>query len=665
MKETLKIFGFNLFLVSFILVVFDSFNILNISSVLNTNYLFFAGCLFGTISYLIYSENEKRFDNFIKYLFLFNIVVLTSHQFFNFLNSYLTKFVFFTISFGFITFYTEKNRIETGLRDEKIKEIKFEERRKNDFSSRFSNINNIPVLGSSIRWIYSLGFLYFFALVGTILFGLLLRIWNLGGLYPHVDEFYNLVSAKRFALDGYFMTYDQGSLLSYLLGFMIKLGLTELVYLRIITVIFGVLNIFLIFLLAKKISKSVGIISAILFSILPLAIGISRFIRYYEIYLSFILIFMLVLIKSLKDRNNKKFLLLLLGLPILYYIMMGRIELLILLYLLGISFYFIFGHENLFRLNKIKLYIIFGSFLILCTYLIYRVLWLYKDIIFQPNYLFVLFDPSNSCWWRVSWFTCTPSNIFLILFIFLVPIFFLNKNKILEISYIWFSLLIVLLTFFVNFSFAPRYMYYFIVFYVMIFAYGISLFFKVFYTKIKFCKIFYIILIIIFIISIFSPLNAINGVNLDDTERFSISSLGHLKLNLLFDFIDNRGFNGGDVLITDYPYIFLYYYDYDFITDPHKDLLNSVSVDSYTKKINYDYAKNLYNYNETDFDSNTYPWAINIINEKDSGWIIFDKRKVSNFWNDNLSFPYKIGDKVVYDLGDVWVGYLTFRVYKW
>ena len=122
-----------------------------------------------------------------------------------------------------------------------------------------------------------------FFLLGMIILAFLLRVQNVGILYPNVDEYYHLLAAKQIVEGVPFQDVYQRGLLTITLptALMFKLFGTELWAVRLPGVIFNVLALIPLYLLSLKINRPTGIISALLYATSPWVITFSRLVREY------------------------------------------------------------------------------------------------------------------------------------------------------------------------------------------------------------------------------------------------------------------------------------------------------------------------------------------------------------------------------------------------
>ena len=598
-----------------------------------------------------------------------------------------TPFIIATIILGIITLYLYRDRLD-DIEEERNQEQKEEEKRKEEFVVKFSKINKIPLLRNFVKWMYKEGWWYSVGLILIVLMGFGLRIYNLDFLSPVRDEYFHLVGAKRWMLEGDF-NYNRAGFLTYIVGFLFKLNNgTSLFLARFPIVIFGVLSIIAIYFLGKKINKKIGLIASYLLAFSPWAIGMSRYLREYQPYFLFILIFLLFFI-DFKDfdsirKNNKKRILIRLfifALPAIYYFTIEEVYAIIEVYGMLIIFalvYFLFKFVKSEDRKRIvfnrKVYIALLVVLVLISttllILLEKYSWLITiNINKEPRYMEFLFNPI----WNYKnlsphWFSESPFSGTFVVFLIIFSVIFFYKNRYFISYFLVFLSIFIVFSYFVDRYFAPRYIYYIFPFYIVILASSI---FALINMRKQFGKMSYIYLftIAVILISFFSPLPALNGL-LDEQNGTTDpkTELIHRDAFALMDYLKENNFSEKDVLICSTPGIFNYYYDYASITDPDKYPLRRFDY----KKGNllYDdygtFYKYYYSYPPDEMDRMN-----KIIQKYDSGWIIIDIDRNRN-WNEK-GFPlnnYSVGDRNIIYLGEVGECrsfYICrgFDVYRW
>lgn len=124
------------------------------------------------------------------------------------------------------------------------------------------------------------------ALIAILAFGLFLRVYSLGSSPFWIDESISANAAKQVLKTGLPISDSGMSHGAYFLhtsmAFFMLFGETEF-FARIVSVIFGLLTIFLAYKIGKEYSTSTGLISALLFSVFYLEVFFSRQSRYYQL----------------------------------------------------------------------------------------------------------------------------------------------------------------------------------------------------------------------------------------------------------------------------------------------------------------------------------------------------------------------------------------------
>lgn len=144
-------------------------------------------------------------------------------------------------------------------------------------------------------------------IAGLIAFALLLRVFNLGVLYPYADEYSHLLAAKALLQGASLTSVFDRSLLITTVPVVISQRLfgMELWSARLPGAIFNALAIFPLYLLARKINKPVAVLSCLLYATSPWIIGVARTVReyaYYPFYFYWIVYAMVLLLERLPGR---------------------------------------------------------------------------------------------------------------------------------------------------------------------------------------------------------------------------------------------------------------------------------------------------------------------------------------------------------------------------
>lgn len=133
------------------------------------------------------------------------------------------------------------------------------------------------------RWVQREGMWHIIALLGILFFSALSTLLFLGKLSPTGDEYRHLMAAKHFLADGYF-EYNGTYLTTYIIiSLQWLFHTTSLFILRLPFALMGIGSVILFYFIGRTVHRSVGLLSAYLIATLPLAIGLARYIREYEI----------------------------------------------------------------------------------------------------------------------------------------------------------------------------------------------------------------------------------------------------------------------------------------------------------------------------------------------------------------------------------------------
>ena len=143
-------------------------------------------------------------------------------------------------------------------------------------------------------------------LLSVIVLALLLRAFNLGNLYPAVDEYYQLIAAKQILQGAALSSVYQRSLWMVTLPVTIALRLfgNELWVARSVGVLFNVLAIIPLYFLTRKINRRIAVLSSLLYATSPWIITFARVVReyaYYPFYFYWIILAMVVFIEGIPE----------------------------------------------------------------------------------------------------------------------------------------------------------------------------------------------------------------------------------------------------------------------------------------------------------------------------------------------------------------------------
>jgi len=539
--------------------------------------------------------------------------------------------------------------------------------------------------------------------------GLFIRLYRVDFLTPVTDEFYHLLAAKRYMLHGYY-EYNRASFVSLFSGIIFSATQSPSILLaKIPSVIAGTIAIPLIYIWGKKINKVVGVVSATLLTFLPVAVGMSRYIREYIFFFS-ILTTYLIWLDSTMEKLFKKTklkiaylnLFIIFSTPATYYFFIEDSSFVILLYILLFLLCIInIIYEKINKIKKLKNKIfgilftkwflsipIFLTIFIFLGFLYSKVSWLFNfngvSIFNLPklNYFNALFNPSFHPWLvNLTWFSISDFSVFIVFSFFLISTVHFIKNKYYLFNLLAFCLLFIPFLLFADRYYAIRYVFYALLFYTTIFSCSIYSIFKIREVyKNKFTKTIYIVVVVIFVINLFSPLTIIKNLQNEKIgETDPSKELLSYNYPELFKKLENIGFNDGDFIITSdgISNALSYYLDnYSFIENRNEHPLVRFQYKNSSGKLiplNDTTTINEYYYispySRPCFDNvcdiSEEDRIRRIIESQKKGWIIIDKDRNRN-WN-NKGFPLKnftIGEKNILYIDSI-AGYRGFDIYNW
>ncbi len=450
-----------------------------------------------------------------------------------------------------------------------------------NFKEKFTRLNKIPIINSVITWLYKEGFWTILILCLTILLGFILRVWNLD--YLQGADNFNLLSAKSLAENGYFI-YQRNLDITYILSFLFKTFGTNLAIARIPFIILGTISIFTIYLLGKFINKKIALLSALLFAISPVAIEKASFIREYTPTLLIANIFFLILIYIYKKYNhNPKLFLLYYLLAICTFLAFifsysslnktGVIRSVYVIILFESLFIFYFFTKKLYP-NFLGYYILLS---IVGNYFLFRYTHIFSNIFstntyFNQHWLKIFFDPNISS--PMQWFSDSNIHWLVLLFLTLISLIVFYHKSIFKI--IFFTFILNLALFVLKFNQTgyqhSRYLYQTYFLYVLIFATGLYILYKI-TISMKYKKLSQVIIFLFIFSSIIILTNTGHGA------KHVLSIWGATtKLNArqptaagnrnyyyeIFKYLDSKNFNNKTPLIIDGedPFFFIWYYNY-------------------------------------------------------------------------------------------------------
>jgi len=197
------------------------------------------------------------------------------------------------------------NQIET----KRFQDEKMEIDRSHNFQLRYTGWSQIIIIRNLAEAIYREGFIVILSLLVLFLFGLVLRTWNLDKLPPYSDEIIHMITARSLA-QGFThinnVDYTR-SLFTVTLPvvFFTQIFGFSLWNARMVGVLVNLLAIIPIYLLVKRVNKSIALLAIGLFVTSPWIIAVSRNVREYAVYPLFFYFTALVMVKlyeSLPDN---------------------------------------------------------------------------------------------------------------------------------------------------------------------------------------------------------------------------------------------------------------------------------------------------------------------------------------------------------------------------
>jgi len=210
----------------------------------------------------------------------------------------MTPVMIAAVVLGVVTFYLNRDKLGE-IEDEARQEELEENRREMEFGERYPRINQVWGVRWIVRWMYKEGWWYSGVLLGILLIGGFLRLWNLGMLGLWADEGIVYIATKNILLSGipYLETglfYSRDYPHLYITAASLTIiGKSEFA-LRLPSAISGVFLIFVIYFLTKKVlvNKQTALLSAGIIATHPWMVEYSRVGRSY-IMLAFLLYFSL------------------------------------------------------------------------------------------------------------------------------------------------------------------------------------------------------------------------------------------------------------------------------------------------------------------------------------------------------------------------------------
>ncbi len=506
-------------------------------------------------------------------------------------------------------------------RNEPLREKKDEKERAEEFHWKYHLLNRIPIFRNFTKWMYKEGNWYVLTLVTLFIVAFVLRVWNIEQLSPVRDEYSHLIVAKEIFYGQQF-DYYRGLTVSYMVAFLFKLfDTTSLFVARLVPVIIGSLTTIVIYFLGKRINKKIGIISSFLWVFAPFSIGISRYIREYSficfvvpLAVLYILYFLDNVYKLKFDKNSfaKVSILFLLLLSTFFHginreIFGGTYDkplqvIALVIFLTYFSYvvkekFLPINEEKRKRLTQLTIVCLFILSMLFTTNLIYRLPFIPKNWGYDGNYFNLYFDGSlNWSHGAAQWFLDSGYPDFFLILLFLLPFVFYYYQRSFLSYFFAFWALIISLTLYVPLvkPFFPRYAYYALPFYIIVYASSIYILLKTreLFNQKK-VRLVYSLVLIVFILSIFNPITSVNTLLSEENGAIDVKTgLRHDKTFELLAFLEKEDFSeekfvGNSILLTRNHAIFFYYYN--FTEEKCIELGNDYNIkdiQNYTKKYN-------------------------------------------------------------------------------
>jgi len=529
----------------------------------NMTYIFFFVLIVNTIFFTFkikeIPEGKRKDSKMIYYFshfFLLGLVIIVLNQFLKrqIMIDFMPEITGVIIALGFLTFYANRNRVEKEIEDEKVEEEKKEEKRYDEFGKKFPFWDRIPLVRRFVRWMYKEGWWYSVGLILIVVFGFILRVWKISHIGIINDEIFQVLAFK--SLSSYYVPfvgeslYLRGILISYLAYFFNYVGFSEIISIRLPSIIFGTLIIPLVYFISKRIcsNKFFSLMIASFISVELMIIQFSRLSRFY-IPVSF---FMLLLIYfDIRKKPKKSFLTIILSIIFLLFLSEFVFAIIILFAFIVSK---IFVNRNFFK-NKTFLFVLISLILFLAIFFIYM-------YFFQYMHLLNMISFNSNLTLLKAYLHWILDNYFLFfIFLFLGTIFALvDKNVKNKFFFIFSGVLFAMLalTNLTNYNYTIRT---FVPLIPLIFissSYGFR-YFSILLSK----KFIYILLIFIFLIFF---VESVTYLPTEYGDFYHPRKVIYEKAPIVLDWetpsiFIRENYQSGDVLISHAlnPY-FLYYY---------------------------------------------------------------------------------------------------------
>ena len=593
----------------------------------------------------------------VPYIFLVILSIIALNSYFHW-NNVTNNIVYWTIAgvlFGGLILWRKNEQIELSIEDAKKTEELDERRRGNEFEYKFPRINKIWGLNRIAKWMYQEGWVYSLSIFILTIISFILISWGFNRV-PDVDEFDHLIAAKGIVQNG-FSFYQRAPFINSLLAIIIKLFGYNLFWLRVPFILCGSLITLTIYLLGKKLSKNIGLVSSILWAISPWTIVLSLYIREYIIFAFLGTIISLMTINSLekisKSEGSFKSILPLLLIflffvvPINYIKLFTNYYLLLPLFIVPVVVYLIaliLSKSEIFKKNKIlilsSLVALFGIFVFV---LMFRTSSRFDfSLYFNIEWIKLFFDPLASS--PVLWYSQKALGYFSA-FIVVLPIFLLLKNKA-YLSYVlvWISYILAFVFLFKsNDWFTPRYILYSFPIFILLLSSGIIIFGKAIldYFSTKTSKSICFIILILLSLSMFSFSNTLFALNephqLNNEDR-TVTGYKNLVADQLIDYMKEHIGDEDPIVTTYFNRGMLIWY---------LDLNVSSNKSASESGVLYDTSDRIFELEELQ----------NVMKSHDHGWIVL--MSSLNYLPEKNTELY--GKKIEYK----GLASLRYNIYKW
>ncbi len=466
-------------------------------------------------------------------------------------------------------------------------------------------------------------------LIAILALSFYLRANNADTIFPGRDSFHHYIGAKSI-IDSGQTSYDPTlTYINHLLALLFTTFGESFFIARLPIIIAGTLSAILIYLIGRKISNTVGIISAILLAICPWAIGLSRYVRDYSFNVFFELAIITIILYFPKNIKEKKNLLLFSAMNLILYaavIIFARTQngltisiIISILIVTAIRIFFdleLLKEIKTMKLDAKKINLLLSAIILMisATILVLVVFEFYERLGFtiQTKWFFFFLTQSEL---PMLWYSFMNIPWYFIGALTILPIILKPKNK-----YAWLSF-ITFYTYFVFFVYIAkphtdflyaRYIFPAIPFFTLLMAISIEQAIKtpVKLLNTKTAKTLSVILISVLMLSIFNFTNTLHAsnadVNLEDDGR-QIISIPYRDYSELLTFLEQQGLTKNDIVICSelrIKDVLGWHFDFDYYQGRTAPSSNGQS---------YDIADNQYILNET---------SIDIMIKYETGWII-------------------------------------------